>query len=169
MKRITAQRVVRRRNHCGVVGTQNIDSHRFGGSIRTDGVKTVGIGFTGHELIVRRVHGVSPLARGIHAELAITVVTGNSSLSDKRRCTVHISHRHLTGCSLHHIGLGQIGRADTAEYSKIIGTSDADGHQLRIAIRGFDREAVVVSAAKRKFIVGTIHGVSPLAVYIHAE
>ena len=108
-----------------IVGTQDGDRHHLLGAVSRCGVKAVRIRLTVNKFIMGRTHGVSPLAGGIDAELAVSVVAVDR-LRHECICAVYVTHRQLTAGSQRDIGFLQTAGADTGDHSCIVGAGDVD-------------------------------------------
>ena len=117
---------------------------------------------------MRRRHGVSPLAVGINAELAVTAQAVDR-LRHKRGRTVNVAYCQLTGGGLNGIGFGQSSRFDAAYAGRVIGSRDTHCHHLAHAVRGGHSHTVCIGFTSHKLVVRRVHGVAPLTASVHIE
>ena len=82
-----------------------------------------------------RVHGVSPLADCVDAELAVTVGTGHAGLCGKACGAVLVYRAQHAGGGEYSVGLGQCRGADAADHGSVIGTDYADRHHFGYTVR----------------------------------
>ena len=154
---------------CLVIGTVDSHGHDFDGTVSTGGVKAVCISNACFELVVRRVHGVSPLAHSVDAELAVAAAAVHIGLRGKACGAVLVYCAQHTSRCLYGIGLGQCRGADAADHGRVIGTDYADRHHLGYSICGGGGEAVGVGRAGTELVVRGVHHIGPLAARVHAE
>ena len=90
------------------------------------------------------VHGVGPLARAVHCELAVAVVTCHIRLCHKRRRgrTVNVGGYQLSRCDLNRVCLAQCRRIGSGDERGIVRPLDRHGDGFGCAVLGIHRERI---------------------------
>ena len=149
-------------DHRHIFGASDVDCHHFDGTVSAGGVEAVGIGFTGHELVVRCVHGVGPLTHSIDAELAVTAAAVDIALCSKARSVVHIHRTQHTSGGLNGIGFDQIGRAHSADHSSIVSACDVHRNfSAGRTVHTGDSDDVTDLLSGFQLVMRTVTGVRP--------
>ena len=83
-------------NHCRIVGATDGHGDQFRGAVNRGNHDRISVVLATNEFIVRGVHGVSPCAPCIDAELTVAVGTRHVDLSNKARRTVYVGDCQVT-------------------------------------------------------------------------